>query len=59
MKICKYCGKEFTPTKGKPHQKFCKPSHATLYYRQKKIDFEIDWAAWKRDFALGRTVSNL
>ena len=60
---CKICGREFN---GRPYQKYC----SRECYRQsakvnKKrrefsaIAFEIDWAAWKRDFALGKTESNL
>ena len=60
---CKICGREFD---GRPYQKYCSREcyrkSATVNQKRRalaRIGFEIDWASWKRDFALGKTVSNL
>ena len=62
--ICSICGRKFNPNS--PYQKYCswecyKKSTAVNQKRRAmaRISFEIEWAAWKRDFALGKTVSNL
>lgn len=62
IKHCQTCGAEFTPTFAHPQQKYCsrrcqersKAEHAKL-----KMWFEVEWQAWKRDFAAGKTQSNL
>lgn len=61
---CSICGREFNPNR--PYQKYCKPEcrkqAARILHKRRElaqIGFEIDWAAWKRDFALGKTLSNL
>lgn len=60
---CTVCGKEFA---GRKHQKFCsaecrKRGRALSKKREAIADvvFRLEWAAWKRDFAQGKTTSNL
>lgn len=60
INICAACGKTFT---AKHNQKHC-PDCLNLKVRvskrlAKQIWFEREWQSWKRDFALGRTVSNV
>ena len=62
--ICKVCGREFE--KHRPNQRYCEPAcrkraHCFAVKRREleRINFELEWAAWKRDFALGKTKSNL
>ena len=60
---CPTCGKEFEP---RQYQKYCCKACRLKAYRVNKtraelahINFVLEWAAWKRDFALGKTASNL
>lgn len=60
---CQMCGKEFA---GRKYQKFCsaecRKCGRALSKKRKAIAevvFKLEWAAWKRDFALGKTTSNL
>ncbi len=64
--ICKACKKTFKPVDNQhPHQKFCSEKCRRRYQRLKPLReleeqewFEEEWAAWKRDFAAGKTQSN-
>lgn len=60
---CPICGKTF---EGRKHQKYC--SNACRFkgvgVNKKRreilaVKFALEWEAWKRDFALGKTVSNV
>lgn len=60
---CPICGTEFEP---RQYQKYCcKACRLKAYTVNKKraefdkITFALEWAAWRRDFALGKTTSNL
>lgn len=60
---CPICDNEF---EGRPYKKYCsqacclKASNGKKKRaEQERIAFELEWAAWKRDFARGKTVSNL
>ena len=60
---CPMCGKDFA---GRKHQKFCSAEcclrNRALNKKRKAIAevvFKLEWAAWKRDFAQGKTTSNL
>ena len=62
--ICPICKKEFESNF--PYQKYCKrecyKKAMKLRLQQKyqdKLNFNIGSLEWKRDFALGKTVSNL
>ena len=69
---CKHCGQEYTRKPHDNNSKFCpacRPIKHRLIARRgaqsKKIrelaqvKFHVEWAAWLRDFELGKTVSNL
>ena len=63
---CEQCQREFTPAPFHYHQKFCSAECRIKYRRQEKrrqlmakITFEREWAQWKKDFAKGKTASNL
>ena len=60
---CPTCGKEFA---GRKHQKYCSVKccvrSRNLNKKRKAFEavvFREEWAAWKRDFAQGKTASNL
>ena len=62
--LCKICGRDFE--RRNPNQRYCNPDcqkRARNAERKRRrlvqISFELEWAAWKRDFALGKTKSNL
>ena len=59
IKICPNCGKHFAPNVNQ--RKYC--SHCskakTRKWIKKQAWFAREWASWKRDFANGRTVSNV
>lgn len=62
---CLHCHREFTPRQW--NHKFCSKQCADFYREHIKpklevidrINFERDWAQWKKDFAEGKTESNL
>ena len=61
---CAVCGKVFEERNDR--QRYCSPKcrqwAGWLNAKRRKIrqfEFEAEWAAWKRDFALGKTKSNL
>lgn len=60
---CPICGKKFEP---RQYQKYCcKACRVEAYTANKKrvesdkLTFALEWSAWKRDFTLGKTASNL
>ena len=61
---CAYCGEEFFPTDNRPRRyccKECRDKNNALIpkaHKQKRKDMLAEWAAWKHDFALGKTASN-
>lgn len=62
--ICPICEKNFTPRRS--NQKYCTrqcynraQAQARRIRAQAHARWKMEWAAWKRDFALGKTVSNL
>lgn len=64
MRTCPVCQKLFEPTN--PLQKYCSKKCVRKAQRERsarvyqlRVNFNLEWAAWKRDFALGKTQSNL
>ena len=61
IKQCPNCGEKFTPNVNQ--RKYCtRCSELTKRGRQqlrKDIWFKREWQSWKRDFALGGTISNV
>ena len=63
---CVQCKKKFKPAPFHYHQKFCSRECRDKYLRQQprrqliaQLTFEREWAQWKKDFAAGKTQSNL
>ena len=62
---CAYCGEEFFPTDNY-HRRFCCEECRIKFHRLRSAARKIkhsrmlaEFDAWKRDFALGKTASNL
>ena len=61
---CLHCHREFTPRQW--NHKFCSRECYDAYLKGEpkrqliaRINFEREWAQWKKDFAEGKTESNL
>ena len=62
IKHCQTCQESFEAARRNPHQKFCSDNcRKKAAYERKKLKtwFAREWRAWLRDFALGKTQSNL
>lgn len=59
IKNCAHCGAEFAVDKRHPHQRFCSNKCACRNRDERARWFKAEWTAWKRDFALNKTQSNL
>ncbi|MBR1645214.1 MAG: hypothetical protein IJ774_05800 [Selenomonadaceae bacterium] len=60
-KICPICKQKFTPATNHPYQKYCSATcreRAPIERAKLKTWFAVEWEAWKRDFAAGKTQSN-
>lgn len=57
-KICPLCGKPVTGHGLRKYCTDCRPPYSKKSFFA-KINFEVEWARWKKDFAAGKTVSNL
>ena len=59
IKTCEHCGAEFTIDEPRRHKRFCSGACEYRHRKEKQRCFEREWTAWKRDFALGKTQSNI
>ena len=63
IKHCQQCGATFTPAFAHPHQKYCSQRCQMKAANMRRLKsptwFEREWKSWLRDFANGKTTSNL
>ena len=71
LKTCQRCNRTYTPIKHDTRSLYCptcrrivrnETNLRSLYNHDaaiKKVWFDREWANWKRDFAAGKTQSNL